>query len=1486
MYEVRVYQGDSVRTMPLDAAEGMSFGEDKKCSCAFPKGSCPGVSVRLLCENGAWKAECAGPVLHNGKPAQTAMVQNGDMLILNQDSHLAVQLVFRGEKPAAEIHVDGLEELLIGRADNCALQLKHRRVSASHAKLYRSSGQWRLCDINSTNGTFVEGRRISECALKEGEAIVIGPYDMTLSGGILYVYGKDAASHVQAPVREEPVRESWPEFVRSPRLTRELAEGELEIEAAPSIGEKPEINWLSVLLPSLGGVGLMLVLVLLTGMSPVSLLFSAPMAVIGVIMTVVNYRRQTKVFSGREELRAEKYEQYLAGCEERLRSFAAEQREIAVSANPAPEGCLRLVSGLDARLWVRTPGDADFLSLRIGLGEEPLKMSVKTPKLGVMLEEDAFTRRPAALAEKYRTVPDVPVTVDLLRYSNVGVVGNRSRALNTVRCMTVQLAAHHSYDEVKLAVIFPKEEYEQWSWMRWLPHTWNDGRTARFLACTSFDASQLLDQLTAECRERKKDAGDLFAPKKPALPHYVLIIAAPELVRNAAVSAFLTDTPGVSSIWLSPSVASLPQGIRQIVDFGAQPQLYLSEQASDRRTFRADEMGTGACERFARSMAPVRLRGGRKQGLPDRITFLEGYHASRVEELDIGDFWQNARCEETLSVPIGMRENGETYYFDIHEKKDGPHGLVAGTSGSGKSEMAQSWIASMALQFSPEDVNFILVDFKGTSLLQPFKGLPHLAGSISNLDQDVGRCLLALESEMERRQRIFDQNGVSDIRGYLKKRRKNADMERMPFLILVIDEFAEFKAQFPDFTGPLNHVFRGGRSLGVYTMIMTQKPSGVVTEQMTANANFRWGLRVQSESDSRDMLGISDAVYLTVPGRSYVRAGDGSLELIQPFFSGASYRPDAGKKEAPPVCTVSLSGERKAVAAEPVKKAGEAKEKQIDAVVRAITEYCRRKEIPCAGQLWTEPLPDRLELAQLLPSERLWEGPAQWNRRMEGAEGIFGRIDDPVHQIQRPLVHDFWKNGNLLVYGMPLSGKTTLLTSLLVSLCCRYSPAQLQLYLLEFGGFGLRSMETFPHVGGAAGEDEPETLERICAHLTDELGRRKKLFRKYGVGTMAAYEDAAGELLPTLILMADNLNLAGARFPQLQERLVQLTREGEAFGIYMAAAVTGSSGPGYQLAQNFKTVMTLQLTDRLDYTQLVGRVSGNIPKAVIGRGLISGPLEFHTAIAGKDLTDGQRIAMLRRLAEEMACVWDGPLPFRVMSMPDQLPYGSVKGEPLVLGLSYGETAPVTLPARGHTSLLISCGDVEAKERILALLYREAAELPDASVYLYGWKTGADRELPERVKAAEDAEELGGILKEIAPVLKERQGRKTSDENAEFPHIFIFVDELAELLETAQPRVISQMEAFIRLGQGIGVTVIGADLAAKVERCYYSGDILLETMHEGPVILAGGQAEDHRIVDTLALKRILPAQGLGEDLALLEDGSYTRVRPMEAGTGAR
>ena len=1462
MFELRIYQEKSVRTEPLEPSRGFTIGDGEN-------GALPGAEVSLSCQRGMWRAKCTGGVLYEGREAGDVVLENGDLLVLNMKKHVALQLVEKEEEASACQVLDGLDELLIGRADNCGLQLTHKRVSGSHAKLYQMNGQWRICDINSTNGTFVNGKRVSESALREGDEIVIGPYDLTIREGKVLVYGKrgTVCLNRSSSDRGTPARREYPLFTRSPRLTRCLPQEELEIEAAPQIGEQPQINWLSTLLPSLGGVGLMLVVTVLTGMNPVSLLFSGPMAILGVVMTVINYNHQSKAFSKREALRAEKYEQYLARCEERLKAFAAEQREIALSGNPGPEDCFRFAAELSSGLWMRSPGDPDFLSLRVGTGEEPLTMTVKTPKLGVVLEEDAFTRRPEALAKKYQLVSGIPAAAELFRCSSAGLVGGRGQLLNTIRCMVLQLAALHSYEDVKLAVIFPKEEYEEWAWMRWLPHTFNDSRSTRYMACGAFEASQLLKHLNEACRGRKKETTEPFGKTVPAIPHYVVIVGAPELLKGAEK---LFETPGVSSIWLSYSVAALPQGVEQILEFGSRAEIYMRCRASERKTFRPDQAAQKRCEAFARSLAPVRLAGGKKAGLPDSVSFLEGYRVSKVDQLDIGDFWQNARCEKTLSVPIGVRENGENYYFDIHETKDGPHGLAAGTSGSGKSEMAQSWIASMSLQFSPEDVNFILVDFKGTSLLQPFKELPHLAGSISNLDTDIGRCLLALESEMERRQRVFDEAGVNNICEYLTKRRKTRNMEKMPFLILVIDEFAEFKAQFPDFTGPLNHVFRGGRSLGVYTVIMTQKPSGVVTDQMNANANFRWCLKVQSESDSRDMLGIPDAAFLTVPGRSYVRSGEGTVELIQPFYSGADYQPGAQKRQIPPVCAVSLLGERTPLGNTHSNQEAP-KKKQIDAVVQAISDYCRRMGIAPASQLWTKPLEERLELAKVLPSGRLWEQSSDWKELMEGAQAVFGMVDDPMHQRQVPLCHDFWKQGNLLVYGMTLSGKTTFLKSLLISMCCTYSPAQVQFYLMEFTGFGLRSLETFPHVGGAAGDDEPENLARIGEKLLEELGRRKKLFRKAGVGTISSYEDAAGESLPTIILLADTLNLVGTKFPGLQGQIIQLAREGEAFGLYIAAAVTGGSGLSYQLTENFKTVMTLQLTDRLDYNQLVGRVSGNIPKPVIGRGLVRGPLEFQTAIAGEELTDGQRIAMLRDLAGRMSASWKGPLPDRIRSVPETVPYGSLKGEPLILGVRYGDGETASLPVREATSLLISCGSRESGEEVLALLYRQAREMEDARIYGYGQEM--------------DPPALGEVLGKLAPILQERLNRKEKGEKVEFSHIFIFVDQLADFLAGAEPLVISQLEAFIRLGVGIGVTVVGADLASRVERCYFSRDILMETFHEGPILLTGGEASQHRIIDTIALRQWLPEESLGRDLVLVnrKDGqeTFTRIRPMEA-----
>ena len=1480
--QIRIYRGDRIETIALDPKEELSFGDGSRCRYQFPKGSCGGNSVRFIFQDHTWNAVCQGTVLRAGKPVGTAAAEDGDIFVLNAGSHLAVQFFKERQGAGTDVPFRGMPELLLGRGGSCSVQLSDRRVSGNHAKMYPMNGAWRICDLNSTNGTYVNGRRVSEAALREGDIVTIGPYEITFTSECLRISGGSPGTilpHLPSSRVKPRASVQYPVFSRSPRLVRERPSGKLEIEAAPNIGSKPEINWLTVLLPVLGTLAVSLLMTVFT--AGMGMMLSVPMMLVGIAVTFLNYRTQSKKFAQTETALREKYRQYLRSCEQRLEDAARRQREAVLDANPSPAQCREMAERTDRRLWERTPSDGDFLSLRVGLGQEPLGVEIQTPKVGFVLQENDFTRLPQQTADRYGTVEGIPVLCGLLHTPSLGLVGDRGSTLRMAQALLVQAAAHHGYDDLKLAVFFPQEEQKQWEWVRWLPHTFDGSRSRRLIACTRYEAAEVFAGLEPLFRRRSAEQQGTWGKASPQLPHYLFVIADPSLLQGQpAADYLLRNDPGfgVSCVLLGRGLQDLPGSVAQILEArGNESLLYRRERPDEKRRFQMDQISPAECEAFARALAPIRLPEKSEAGkLPDSVAFLEGYGVRRPEELDFADYWNNSCSWQSLSVPIGVKAGGAVFSFDIHEKKSGPHGLVAGTNGSGKSEMAQSWIASMAVQFSPRDVNFVLVDFKGTSLLQPFRELPHLAGSISNLDKDIQRCLMALDNEIERRQLLVDRYGAHDILGYQARRRTNPDMEEMPFLILVIDEFADFKAQYPDFTGPLDHIFRGGRALGIYTVIMTQKPAGVVTEQMTANANFRWCLKVMSESDSREMLGINDAAYLNKPGRSYVKIGTGVPELVQPFYSGAPYYPDGKRrKPAPAVARVSLNGERQPVVGLPQKSAGPAKGTQLQAVVQAIASYCRQNGIAPARQVWTEPLPEKLDLSRLLPGGRLWDKAADWAESPQSPTAYLGLTDDPANQCQTVAVHRFWTDGHLLAYGMPLSGKTTFLQTLLVSLCSCYTPGQVQLYLMELGGFGLRGLEKFPHVGSAAGDEEPEKLRKILDLFLEELERRKQLFRRAGAGSIAAFSDAGEDVPPAWILAIDNLNLASDKFPELLEAVEQISREGEAFGLYLAATVTGSSGLGYRLTQNFKTVVTLQLADKLDYAQLVGRVTGNIPKPVMGRGLVKGPLEFQTAIVWPELSDGKRTAGLRQLAEKMTAAWQGPLPPKIASMPREIPYGSVPGAPFVLGLSRKDVSPVRLPLGETTSILVSGGSESALEALLKLLLSQAEETEGAAILLCSPAlTCAGAEI------VRDPAQLNRALDPLAAELKARQAAYRDDPSRRFPPILILLDGLTPFMEASEQYTASRLEAFIRLGEGLGLTIVGADTAANVEHSYFTQNILMETLHEGPILLAGGAAGEHRIVNTAALSREYPEPFGPDTLVLARNGEFLGIKQMK------
>ncbi len=1508
---LRIYQGSGMRSCALDPERGFLAGAAPGADLLLPGGELSGRSLRLQRRGEGWQADCTGEVFLFGKRVSRTAVRSGDMFLLSKSRQILVQYI--REDGQKTIPLSGETSVSLGRSQDADLRFSHPLVSGDHARLEKRGASFVIRDLNSTNGTYVNGERLTgERVLSPGDSVVIGPFRLEMGEGEVTVYGEGTAQAVtlrgssmepetpsaahassgKKPAVSGSDRPSsasaspsappaYPFFTRSPRLLTEVSSGEMEIEAAPAIGTKPEINWLSTLLPSLGGVAVMGVMIVAMGMSPISLALSGSMAVFGLVVTLVNYRRQTKHYEEAKESRSRRYEKYLEDCEAALKQTALKQQSAVLASHPSPAECLELVTERKPALWARTLSDRDFLSLRAGLGEEPLALDVRTPKLSPLAEEDEFSRKPGELAGAFRMVSGVPVFCDLIRFSGLGIVGRREETVSMAGTLAVQASAHHGYDELKLVVLFPEEEREQWEWMRWLPHVFDENRTVRYMASNRFEAETVFGALLPELKKRAAGK-ESWGQKQTPSPYYLFLVGDPSLL-SGQISSYLLKNDrrlGTSCILLGNRLWELPGEVDLLLELaGGEGQLYAKEKAGERKRLRADALSLAECGRFARAMAPIRLPGGGgKEGLPLSVSFLKGWRAERVDRLDLKELWENSVCEETLAVPIGVRADGKSFYFDIHEKKHGPHGLVAGMSGSGKSELAQSWIASMALQFSPRDVNFILVDFKGTSLLQPFLTLPHLAGYISNLDTDIDRKLLALDGEMEHRQRLLDQYGARDILEYQRRRRRDPSMEEMPFLILVFDEFAEFKLQFPDFTRALDHVFRGGRSLGVYSVLMTQKPSGVVTEQMNANAAFRWCLQVQSDADSRELLGNTDAAYIRNPGRVYVKCEDGTYECLQAYYAGAPYLPERGAAgEAVPVSLVSLTGERRPLVP-PARRAGGLRS-QLEAVVERIVRHCERREIPPAKPIWQEKLPKEQELFSLLPGGKSWEA---WPLRTKGLTpptAFLGLVDDPAGQRQFPLVHNFWRDGHLALYGMTVSGKTTFLKSLLVSLACTHTPGQVQFYLAEFGGFGLRSMEAFPHVGAAAGNDEPETLGGLAKLLGEELDQRKKRFRKLGTGSLQAYLEAGGEGLPTWIVLADNLNLAGYEFPEIQEMFIRVGREGASFGIYLACTFAGLTGVSPQLTQNIKTILSLQLADRMDYGIFVGRVRGNIPESVPGRGLVRGPLEFQTAVPYSGLSDGKRAAALRGLAEGMTAAWKGEKPKGIRSAPEELPYGSLEGEPFLLGLSGKTLEPVNLPWTDTVSVLISAEEPEA-DGILELLLKEAVRLAGDSLFFFSESRTAE----EPARTFHEAEDFDEEVFSLANTLRQRQEEKREWPEVVFSPIVVFIDGLKACLDCVKPDTVSRLEVFIRLGEGLGITILAADVPERVASCYYGGDILTATMREGPILLGGGVPEDHRITDTIALKKKHPDALSTGELIFVRGQEFESLRRLEVQRG--
>ncbi len=1181
--------------------------------------------------------------------------------------------------------VKGECRLNIGRTQDNQLIFDNKYVSSHHAILLWQDQGWSITDTQSSNGTFVNGQRIATRKLAPGDTVYIMGLKIIVGNGFFAVNDPDSALTVSSASVSELARQvpdsavvgdmenSTPEtYQSSPRLSRGIERASLTVDPPPPL-QKPEETPLALLLGPALTMGLTAVVMaavavinLMNGTStPLTALptviMSFSMLCGTLLWPLLTKRSEKKKAEQAEKLRQERYREYLDQVRNEIYRLGEAQKSILLENAPSITECEARIMNRERTLWERTVGQSDFLSLRLGTGNVPMDAEIKYPENRFSVEGDPLQNEVYRMSAEPRLLSGAPITCSLLNDPFMGIVGEAETANTFLQTLILQIAALHSYQEVRLVFFTEEADRPLWEPYRLLPHAKDEDDSLRFFAVGSDEqkaAALHLEHIWIERAEHSVSHPDT------ASTYYILVAANASVVEKVPLFEKIgaqKENIGFCAITAAEKLGDLPKDCSLVIDL-APGNTYLyhrSGSAGEQISFRPELSDLSKAERICSILGNLILHTKSEQyALPKTLPFLEMYGAGKAEHLNSPTRWQENSPVNSLQAPVGVGEDGDILYLDLHEKAHGPHGLVAGMTGSGKSEFVITYLLSMAVNYHPDEVSFILIDYKGGGLAGAFENatngvkLPHLAGTITNLDgASVNRALISIQSELRRRQSIFNRakqlsgDGTMDIYKYQKLFRGGVVTEAVPHLFIVSDEFAELKAQQPDFMAQLISAARIGRSLGVHLILATQKPTGVVDDQIWSNSRFRVCLKVQERADSAEMLKRPDAAELKDTGRFYLQVGFNELfELGQSAWCGAPYVPAdrVEKKRDDSVAVVDDLG-RVLLEVRPKAETVSSNMSQVVAIVRYLSELGKAEHVS-ARQLWLPPIPERIYLDDLAEKYPRIIQPYE-------LDPVIGEFDDPFNQSQGLLTLPFSKNGNALLYGVAGSGKTTLLNTMLVDLLRNYDAKHLNVYMVDLGEETLRVFEDAPQVGNVLFSSDREKTASLFKMLREEITRRKKQFAQ-GDGSYQSYCQSTGDVVPQILVIIRNYAAFAEQFESLDDALIQITRECSKYGIYFLITANAANTVRYRVAQNFGTVYALQLNDTSDYIGIFGGTGGVYPSKLKGRGIFKTDrvYEFQTAHFAQD--SGQQT--LRNLIATLSENNDGTRARPIPTLPDRV----------------------------------------------------------------------------------------------------------------------------------------------------------------------------------------------------------------------------------------
>ena len=1323
-----------------------------------------------------------------------------------------------------------INRIQIGADEGCVINYHFEDyISGKHAQIYRRQDQWKICD-SSRNGSWLNGTKImEEKSLKFGDQITIFGLQIIWLGKCFALGVRFGECRTEEKVLRpllcertaekqhgEASLENGPEKMylkRAPRRAAALYTDQIEIEVMqPAVQIPKRPAYLTV------GPSLTMILPLLLGYfltaagsgyrfyQAAGILTAAASALTGALWAAVGVKYAGKQEREERRILERKYESYLRETENFLRQKQDYNREALFQNYPSGNECCRM-DGHDRRLWNRSAESMDFLKVRVGTGTIPFQAEIRVSGAVSAWEKDEMTEKPFLLREKYKMLHRVPVNISIYEKGMMGIIGGEEKrgCYGIVRNMIAQIAVSSCYTDVKMVFIHGDgpEDCRRWSSVRWLPHVWDESGQIRLKAENKSQMGEISCELSRIFRIRAETGGK---NEKYPLPHYILFIDRPELLEGELLEHFVMHPKpeyGITSVLLAERYEDLPNGCEYVIqNDGRTAEIFAvcGEEKNNSLVF--ETVKVEELDRLARRLSGIRVDDGAVGNkIPDAAGFLEMYGACNLKQLQITRRWKTSRSAESLRIPVGIGKGGRLCFLDPHEKYHGPHGLVAGMTGSGKSELLQTLILSMAMNFSPEDVTFLIIDFKGGGMANLFRELPHMAGEITNLSgNQIQRALMSVKSENLRRQRILAENRVNHIDQYMRMYKMRQVETPLPHLFIIVDEFAELKKEEPEFMAELVSVAQVGRSLGVHLILATQKPSGTVDERIWSNSRFRICLRVQDKQDSRDMLHKPDASYITRAGRAYLQVGnDEVFEEFQSGYSGAEYIP--GKdRESRSVFLIGKDGREIQISGE----SGQRKQKsetetQLQALIREIAGQAKKEHIPKSRILWQPVLPAHLILADLE------SGQTETDIKFHIRTAIMGLYDDPARQEQGILKLVFPDAGHTAVYGMAGTGKSTFLQTMLCSLVQNCSPRQLQFYVLDYSDGKLEAFSGAPHCGGVVNEADIEKADRFF-HMLEQIIEERRQMRKKERGGRKR------DMTVILVILDNYLGFQEKTEGKYEDKLVRLSREGAAYSVFLilSASGTGNGGIPFLIGENIHTAICLEMNDKFKYAEMlhVSRVPVLPEPGIRGRGItcVDGRiLEFQTAMTDDD---GNR----EKIEEHCAKVdaeWKEERARQIPSIPDNPVLADLKGTEeyqvqkadrrfLPLGYLAKDASVFSLDLWNIYCWIIQGREGSGKRNILKLLMHQAAEKKDARLCMIDLKnSGLSGEAKGLgAECLEDEKHLYLFFKDTVEEIRERGRKKQAliadgagseeiagEMNRE-SQIFFFLPDLVSFIEAA------------------------------------------------------------------------------------------------------